>query len=223
MSGGTIVIGASWREGIKKALDNVASSGQAAAAIQEADDFAGQVSDEVGEGFFGFLTADPWRSAAAKQIDDARRQVVQIADAYTADSSQPIGSDWPTHKARIMDLYNLAQVIRQGYPEDADGSGLDDVLTRGLVTLGSVIAAAPVPAVGVVVGAITSGTSAVLDGAKVVVKKTGEVLQEAAGAVSGAVTSIVPWPLVIGGVLILAGAVYGVAYLSKSGVKIKVP
>lgn len=223
MGGGAIVIGASWREGIRSALAKVQSSGQAAAAIQEADDFAGQVSDDVSGGFLGFLTADPWRSAAAKQIDDARRQVVEIADAYTLDSSLPVGGDWPTHRARILDLYNLAQVIRQGYPEDEDGSGLDDVLTRGLVTLGSVIASAPLPSVGVVVGAVTGGTEAVLDGAKTVVRKTGEVLKEAAGVVSDVATSIVPWPLVIGGVLIVAGAVYGLAYLSKAGVKVKVP
>jgi hypothetical protein len=219
MAGGTIVIGASWREGIRKALDAVLSSGQAAAAIQEADDFAGNVSDEVGGGGFGFFTADPWRSAAAKQIDDARRQVVEIADVYTADSSLPVGGDWPTHRARIMDLYNLAQVIRQGYPEEEDGSGLDDVLTRGLVNLPSVIAGAP----GAIVHASVNLAGEVLDGAKTVVKKAGGVVTEAASVVSGAVTSIVPWPVVIGGVIVAGGLIFGIAYLAKSGVKVSVP
>lgn len=220
----SIVVSASWREGIRSALGQVTSSGQAAAAIQEAVDFAGQAIDIVSGSIVDWLFGsdafgDPWRSAAEKQLADAQRQVQLLGEVYAEDSSLPVGHDWPTHRAAVQDLYNLAQVIRQGYPEDADGSGFDTLMTNSLGSLPAQIAAAPKA----VVSAVVSVASDVADGAATIVRKAGGVLKEAASAVKDTAESLVPWKIVLGGALLVGGLIVGVAYLSKSGVKVKVP
>jgi hypothetical protein len=221
MSGGSILVSASWLQSIQAALGTVTSSGQASAAIDEATSFADQVSDEVGGGIVEnlFREVDPWRSAAVKQVSDASDAVRAMRIKYSDDSDAPVGNEWPAAKSKVADLYALAQVIRQGYPADVDGSGMDGILLGGLTSLSVAISDAPA-AIRKVASSIV-GEAAGL--AKEVVGSAGDILREAATSVKNTVEDLVPWELIIGGVVVAGLAIYGVVYMSRNGVKVKVP
>jgi hypothetical protein len=217
-----LVISSGWLDGVNSSLAKVQSAGQAAAAVDAAASFADDVAAEVRGGgvldwlFGSELFGDPWRSAAEKQVTDALNDVKGFAGAYSVDSTLPVGSDWQGHRSKLFNLYALAQTIAKGYPADTATDGIASVLLGATSSLATAIMTAPA----VLAAAPEKLVGAVVSTGKAVVKGAGEILKEATSAVSDAATSLIPWPVVIGAVLIGAGAIFGVVYMAKAGVKV---
>jgi hypothetical protein len=229
MGNGSILVSASWLQSIQSALGTVTSSGQASAAIDEATSFADQVSSEVG-GIFAGMFSDPWRSAAMKQVSDASDAVRAMRIKYSDDSDSPVGNEWSAAKQKVADLYALAQVIRQGYPDDVDGSDLDSILIGGLTNLSVAISTAPSAVRKVASGMVGEATGLIGDAVDDVggvlgkaVKVVGDTASGLTKAAADAVNNAVPWELIIGGIVVVGLAVYGIVYMNRHGVKVNVP
>lgn len=217
----SFVISSSWLTGIKNALGNVTSSGQAYAAIEAALTFASETAEAIrgGQGFLSSIfEPDPWRTTAAADVEQAAIQLRKEQGAYEEDSSTSVEqASWSSAAQKVLYVYSLAQVARKGYPADTDTTGIEDVLLGAIGSISQAVLDAPVA----VIHYATNLANEALEGAgsvgKTAVKAAGGIVKEAATQVKGAAEELVPWSLVIGAVVIVAGAVFGLVYLSRTG------
>lgn len=215
MSLGTIVISPEWVASVRRALDGVTSAGQAYAAIDTAYSFARDVADEVSGSFLNF---DPWRSSASSDLVNAANQVAKLRSRYSEDSEAKVGADWAGDKSKVLYVYNLAQVTRQGYPSGEDTEDIDGILANGANDLVGAILAAP----GAVVDYVGDTVEKIADRAgragKKVVQAVGGIANEAAAQASDAAQTLIPWRAILLVVGIGTLAVVGIVYMQKAGV-----
>lgn len=217
----SFVISSSWLSGIKNALANVSSSGQAWAAIDAALDFASEAADAIRSGqdwLDSILSPDPWRTTAAADIDNAATQLRKEQDTYGEDGTIAIDrSAWSAVSQKVMYVYSLAQVGRKGYPADTDTSGIEDVLLGATSSITQAILDAPIAVINYATNLANTALEAAGDVGKTAVKAAGGIVKEAAGQVSDAAETLIPWKIIAASVVIVAGAVFGLVYLSRTG------
>jgi hypothetical protein len=216
--GAALSISANWLGGIKNAMGNVVSSGQAYAALDAALDAASDVSAAIREGG-GWFSSDPWRDGAAADVDNAATQVRKERGAYSADSDIPIdGAAWAGAAQKAIYLYSLAEVARQGYPAGEDSGGIESVMLAAATNLTGAILAAPSAVVKYTSTVASDFVGAAQKVGVKAVKAAGTIIKTAAEEAKGAAENLIPWTPIIAAVAIVAGAVFLVVYASKAGV-----
>lgn len=216
-----ITVSGEWLRSIQQMLATVETSGQAFAAIWAAKAFADEAATAVKAGG-SWWNPDPWRTAAARELEEAGIQISREESPYSEGSTTRIDTTrWSTVAAKISNLYALAQLTRQGFPEDADPSEYDSSLIQGAAEITQAILDAPKAAATYVLETVGSVVDKAAEtagkAARKVVREAGGVVKEAAGQVSEAAGAAIPWKVLLAGGLILGAAVGGVYFLARSG------
>jgi len=212
-----IIISGDWLRGIQASLAIVETSGAAYAAIQAARDFARDTASAVKEGG-SWWSPDPWRTSAAADLENAGTQLSRETTSYAEGSSTPIDRAlWSRVAAKVSNLYALAKLTREGFPEGEDSTVFDSSLIEGAALLAEAVLNSPKAAVEYVTGFASDAIGKVGDVAKKTVKEATGVLREFAGGVAAAAGDAVPWRVLLGAGLVLAAAVGGVVLLARSG------
>jgi hypothetical protein len=216
----SLTIPSGWLRGIQDILATVDTSGKAYAAIWAAKAFADDAASAVKAGG-SWWNPDPWRTSAARDLEEAGVQISREEGSYREGSATGIDiGRWSQVAGKISNVYALAQLAKKAFPEDEDTTGFDGSLISGAAQIVQDILDAPSAATYVVGKATDEATKIVEkvgDTAKAAVRKVGEVAKEAAGQARDVAEEAIPWKLILGAAGVLALVVGGLVVLARSG------
>lgn len=212
-----ITISGDWLRGIQQSLAIVETSGAAYSAIWAAKAFSDDAAAAVKEGG-SWWSPDPWRTSAAKDLEEQGIQITREESPYREGSTTPIDrAKWSTVAGKISNLYALARISRDGFPPGEDSTVFDSSLIEGAALLAQAVLDAPRDAANYLADTASDALDKAGDVAKKAVTKAGEVLQQATSSVAAAVDSAIPWKALMVGGLILGAVVGGVVLLARAG------
>ena len=212
-----LTISGDWLRSIQASLATVETSGQAYAAIWAAKEFADDAASTIKAGG-SWWNPDPWRTSAAKDLEEAGIQISREEKPYNEGGTQRIDLElWSRVAAKISNLYALAKTSRALYPADTDSTDFDASLISGAASIAQAILDAPKAVVDYVTDVAGHAVEKVAEVGTKAVKGAGGIVREAASQASGAVGDAIPWRGLVAGLLILGAVVGGVVLLARSG------
>jgi hypothetical protein len=129
-------------------------------------------------------------------------------------------SQWARDSEKILYVYNLAQVTRQGYPPNVDTDTIDAVMAGGPNTLVSTILDAPEAVINYTADLSVQAIDAAGRVGGKAVSVLGDLGKGLASAVKDTAEAAIPWTpvlFVVGLAVLGVGSIY---FLSKAGVGI---